>query len=204
MILYHGHKKHVQILFLFCFVFLYKFFFLLQRKICYGEQEIMQMQDYMRKLRTILPLPVTDFSLYIHKLPTSLLQNARMFMGIRDFPIDILTRSVRNTMTFQWLSFLPWGNSFFFFFLKFVQCMIYSWKSYCRDFCCKECCAFWLIRSASDARTAIASSCWQFMNKQFSTCCSTTKENLSWLHYGIHYGTCIIHQLLCLPWYLVR
>lgn len=100
MILYHGHKKYVQILFLFCFVFLYNFF-LLQRKICYGEQEIMQMQDYMRKLRTILPLPVTDFSLYMHKLPTSLLQNARMFMGIRDFPIDILTRSVRNTMTFQ-------------------------------------------------------------------------------------------------------
>lgn len=85
----------------FVLFFYTNFFFLLQRKICYGEQEIMQMQDYMRKPRTILPLPVTDFSLYIHKLPTSLLQNARMFMGIRDFPIDILTRSVRNTMTFQ-------------------------------------------------------------------------------------------------------
>lgn len=91
-----------------------KMFFLFQRKICYGEQEIMQMQDYMRKPRTILPLLVTDFSLYMHKLPTSLLQNARMFMEIQDFPIDILIRSVRNTMTFQWLSFLPWENSFFF------------------------------------------------------------------------------------------
>lgn len=100
----------------FVLFFYTNFFFLLQRKICYGEQEIMQMQDYMRKPRTILPHPVTDFSLYMHKLPTSLLQNARMFMGIRDFPIDILTRSVRNTMTFQWLSYLPWGNSFFFFF----------------------------------------------------------------------------------------
>lgn len=76
-------------------------YLLLQRKICYGEQEIMQMQDYMRKPRIILPLPVTDFSLYMHKLSTSVSQNARMFMGIQDFPVDILTRSVRNTLIFQ-------------------------------------------------------------------------------------------------------
>lgn len=31
-------------------------------------------------------------------------------------------------------------------------------------FCCKECCAFWLIISASDVRIAIVCSCWQFMN----------------------------------------
>lgn len=33
MILYHGHKKYVQILFLFCFVFLYNFFFIVEENL---------------------------------------------------------------------------------------------------------------------------------------------------------------------------
>lgn len=131
------------------------------RKICYGEQEIMQMQDYMRKPRTILPLLVTDFSLYMHKLSTSLLQNARRLMGIQDFPIDILTRSVRNTMTFQWLSFLPWENSFF---LKlFNSCLIL--ESHNRVLLKRMLCI--RIKSESDARIDIAYSCWQLMNSSW-------------------------------------